>query len=135
MEKFFRNLIQYMLSAYFVITILNGITIPTNVIYLVSTLVLLSLTVFISSKVLKFLTIKLNFITRLLMTSILSFGVFYILQEFMPGFKIEEYVFQGLNSGQIVIHTFNVTTTLTMIFGSILFSFISSVLQSLEKNS
>lgn len=135
MEKFFRNLIQYMLSAYFVITILKGITIPTNVIYLVSTLVLLSLTVFISSKVLKFLTIKLNFITRLLMTSILSFGVFYILQEFMPGFKIEEYVFQGLNSGQIVIHTFNVTTTLTMIFGSILFSFISSVLQSLEKNS
>ena len=134
MEKFFRNLIQYMLSAYFVITILKGITIPTNVIYLVSTLVLLSLTVFISSKVLKFLTIKLNFITRLLMTSILSFGVFYILQEFMPGFKIEEYVFQGLNSGQIVIHTFNVTTTLTMIFGSILFSFISSVLQSLEKN-
>ena len=135
MEKFFRNLIQYMLSAYFVITILKGITIPTNVIYLVSTLVLLSLTVFISSKVLKFLTIKLNFITILLMTSILSFGVFYILQEFMPGFKIEEYVFQGLNSGQIVIHTFNVTTTLTMIFGSILFSFISSVLQSLEKNS
>lgn len=135
MEKFFRNLIQYMLSAYFVITILKGITIPTNVIYLVSTLVLLSLTVFISSKVLKFLTIKLNFITRLLMTSILSLSVFYILQEFMPGFKIEEYIFEGLNSGQIVIHTFNVTTTLTMIFGSILFSFISSVLQSLEKNS
>ena len=135
MEKFFRNLIQYMLSAYFVITILKGITIPTNVIYLVSTLVLLSLTVFISSKVLKFLTIKLNFITRLLMTSILSFGVFYILQEFMPGFKIEEYIFEGLNSGQIVIHTFNVTTTLTMVFGSVLFSFISSVLQSLEKNS
>ena len=135
MEKFFRNLIQYMLSAYFVITILKGITIPTNVIYLVSTLVLLSLTVFISSKVLKFLTIKLNFITRLLMTSILSLSVFYILQEFMPGFKIEEYIFEGLNSGQIVIHTFNVNTTLTMVFGSILFSFISSVLQSLEKNS
>jgi hypothetical protein len=69
------------------------------------------------------------------MTSILSFAVFYILQEFMPGFKIEEYVFQGLNSGQIAIHTFNVTTTLTMVFGSALFSFISSVLQSLEKNS
>jgi len=135
MEKFFRNLIQYMLSAYFVITILKGITIPTNVIYLVSTLVLLSLTVFISSKVLKFLTIKLNFITRLLMTSILSLSVFYILQEFMPGFKIEEYIFEGLNSGQIVIHTFNVNTTLTMVFGSALFSFISSVLQSLEKNS
>lgn len=135
MEKFFRNLIQYMLIAYFVSTILKGITIPANVLYLISTLVMLSLSVFVSSKILKFLTIKLNFITRFLMTSILSFAVFYILQEFMPGFKIEEYVFDGLNSGQIVIHTFKVTITLTMIFGSVLFSFISSVLQSLEKNS
>ena len=135
MEKFFRNLIQYMLIAYFVTTILKGITIPANVLYLISTLVMLSLSVFVSSKILKFLTIKLNFITRFLMTSILSFAVFYILQEFMPGFKIEEYVFDGLNSGQIVIHTFKVTITLTMIFGSVLFSFISSVLQSLEKNS
>jgi len=135
MEKFFKNLIQNMLAAYFVITIVKGITIPSNTVYLIATLVMLSITVFLSTKVLKFLTIKLNFITRFLMTAILSLGVFYILEAFMPGFKIGEYTFEGLNSGQLVIHSFQVTPILTMIFGSVIFSFISSILQSLEKSS
>ena len=135
MEKFFRNLIQNMLTAYFVITIVKGITIPSNTVYLIATLIMLSLTVFLSTKVLKFLTIKLNFITRFLMTIILSLGVFYILEEFLPGFRIEEYIFEGLNSGQLVIHSFQVTPILTMVFGSVIFSFVSSTLQSLEKSS
>ncbi len=135
MGKFFRNLIENMLTAHFVITVFKGINIPANMMYLTATLVMLSLSVFLSEKILKFLTIKVNFVTNFLMTSILVLGIFYILQMLMPGFEIGEYVFEGLSSGQLVIHSFTVTPIITMILCSVAFSLISSILQSLEKKS
>ncbi len=135
MTKFLRNLIQYMLSAYFVLTVYKGITLPTNPVYLISSLLILSILVFLASAILNFLTIKVNLITNFLMTSLLCVGGFFLLQEFLPGFNIEEYAFEGINTGSLVIHPFPVTVLISMIMGSVTHSLICSTLKLLEKSS
>ncbi len=135
MKKFLSRLIQYMLSAYFVLTIYIGITMPTSPIYIISSLGMLSLGIFLSSVILGFLTIKENFLTSSLMISLISFGILFLLQEFMPGFNISEYPYEGINSGKLVIHSFLVTPIITMAILSITYSFISSLLKAFEKNS
>lgn len=135
MAKFFRNLIQYMLSAYFVLTIYKGITLPTNPIYFISSLAILSILVFLASAILNFLTIKVNFITNFVMTTLLCVGGFFLLQEFLPGFNIEEYAFEGINTGNLVIHSFPVTVLLSMIIESVTHSLLCSILKVLEKSS
>ncbi len=135
MKKFFRLLLQYMLATYFVITIFKGVTIPTNSIYLIASLIGVSLSAFISTIILKFLTIKENFITSLLMTTLLCFGVFFILQEFMPGFVISDYTFEGINSGNLAIHSFIVTPVISMGILGFAFAFIGALIKAFEKNS
>ena len=135
MKKFIKNLIQYMLCAYFVLTILNGITIPTNTVYLISSLLILAIAVFLSSAILGFLTIRENFITSFIMVSLLSIGAFFLLQQFMPGFSIEVYDFNGINTGNLVIHPFTITAIINMVFGGLIHSLLCSVLKVLEKSS
>ncbi len=135
MKTFLKNLLQYMLSAYFVLTMFKGITLPTTPIYFISTLILLSLLVFLASLILKFLTIKENFITQFIMTTLLCIGGFFLLQEFMPGYNIEEYKFEGINTGSLVIHALTITPFLSMVIGSVSHSIISSLIKVLEKSS
>lgn len=135
MGNFLKSLIQYMLCAYFVLTIFRGITMPTNPIYFIACLLILSITVFLSSAILNFLTVRENFITNFIMTSLLCFGGFFLIQQFMPGFNIEAYSFDGINTGNLVIHSFPVTVLITMVFGSVSYAFLSSILKVLEKSS
>lgn len=133
MKKFFKNLIQYMLCAYLVLTIFKGISIPSNPVYLIACLIILAIVVFLASSILSFLTIKNNFITSFLMTTLLCIGGFFLIQQFMPGFNIEEYEFNGINTGNLVIHPFTITALITMIIGSVTHALITSILKVLEK--
>ncbi len=118
MSRILKKLIQFLLVGYFVFNIF-----------------IFSFTIFLSSIILNFLTIKENFITTLLMSTLLCIGVFFLVEGFMPGFKIETYTFEGLDTGNLVINSFEVTKVLTMIFASVTFSFITSILNVLEKNA
>ncbi len=124
-----------MLVIYFVLTIFKGIVFPQSLVYILSTFSLFAIAVFLSSALLVFLTIKENFLTKFVMSSLLCFGVFYLIKIFMPGFQIEEYVFEGLDTGSLVINSFKVTEILTMVFGSVTYSLITSLLSVLEKSS
>lgn len=135
MKKFFRLLLQYMLATYFVITIFKGVQLPSNYIYLIASLIAVSLSAFLSSTILNFLTIKENFITSLIMTTLLSFGVFFVLQEFMPGIKLIDYTFEGINSGKLLIHSFVVTPIISMGILGFTFSFLASLIKAFEKSS
>ncbi len=135
MKKFFRLLLQYMLATYFVITIFKGVQLPSNYIYLIASLIAVSLSAFLSSTILNFLTIKENFITSLIMTTLLSFGVFFVLQEFMPGIKLIDYTFEGINSGKLLIHSFVVTPIISMGILGLTFSFLASLIKAFEKSS
>ena len=135
MKKFLGNLIQFMLSGYFVLSIFKGITLPENSRYFVACLIMISTGVFLSTLILKFLTIKENFLTSFLMILILSIGISFLLQEFMPGFNISEYTFEGFSSGSITIKSFLVTPIISMVLLSVTHALISSLLKVFEKNS
>lgn len=135
MKKFLRNLIQYMLGGFLVLSLLRGVSIPTNGIYLIATLFILAITVFLASAILNFLTIRENFITSFIMTLLLGVGTFFLIQQFMPGFNIEVYEFEGINTGNLVIHPFTITVLITMVIGSFSHSLISSIFKVLEKTS
>ncbi len=135
MGNFIKKLIQFMLVAYLVLTAFKGIDTPDNILYLIASLFLFAMGIFLSVALLRFLTIRVNFLTTFVMSSLISFGIFFLLKEFMTGMFIETYTFEGLNSGSIIINSFEMTPILTMGAGAVIISFITSILNVLEKSS
>ncbi len=135
MKNFFKHLIQFMLVSYLIFTLFKGIVLPVNSLYLVASLMILSIGMLMVSPILKFLTIKENFITTILMSSLICIGMFFLLDFFMTGFYIEAYTFEGLDLGSLIINSFEMTPVITMVFASVSASFLSSLLFVLEKSS
>ena len=135
MKNFFKNLIQFMLVSYLILTLFKGIVLPINPLYLVASLMVLSIGMLMVSPILKFLTIKENFITTILMSSLILFGMFFLLDSFMTGFYIEAYTFEGMDLGSLIINSFEMTPLISMVFASVAASFLGSLLFVLEKSS
>ncbi len=133
MKQFIKSLLVYFFVLFFVIGLFNkGIVLPTISTYFIATLLVLTLTVIVASPLLKFLTVKSNFPTHFLMTSILVVGVFFLLKIFMTGLYINSYVFEGVNWGTLEIASFTVTPTITIIAVSLLSSLICSIFKELD---
>jgi hypothetical protein len=135
MKKFIKNLVQFLLVSYLVVTLFEGIQLPENLVYVISSLVILSFGMLMASPIIKFLTIKENFITFFLMSSLILTGLFFLLDIFMTGFYIEAYTFEGMEMGTLIINSFEVVPILTMTLCSICSSFLGSLLYTLEKTS
>jgi hypothetical protein len=135
MRVFLKRVIEYMLASYLVLTLFENITLPENTIYYFSCFFLLSFVTFISSFILSFLTIKKNILTLFLMSSILCIGVFLLFNAFLPGFFIQESSFEGFNTTNLVINSFEVTPIITIVLSSISYSFLTTVMNLLEKTS
>lgn len=134
MKNFIKNVLLFMLISYFVLSILNGINIPSNPIYLLATLLIVSIGMLMTSPILNFLTIRENFITSFLMTFLISFGLLYLLQIFMVDFIIEEYVFNGVQLGSVIISSITMTPLISIGVGAFLASFFSATFSVLERN-
>ena len=135
MGNFLKNLIQFMLVSYLVLTLFNGIQIPDNPMYLIASLMILSFGMLLVSPILKFLTVRENFITTMIMSSLICIGMFFLLDSFMTDFYIESYTFQGIDTGNIVINGFEMIPIITMVSASVTASFLGSLLFVLEKSS
>lgn len=135
MAKILKRILIYILVSYFVLTMFKGIELPTSYLYLFASFFGFTLAIFLSSALLSFLTIKENFITNFVMSTLLCIGVFFLLDTFMPGFSIKVYRFEGLDTGNLVINSFDVTKTITMIAVSVVYSIFTSILNVLEKNT
>lgn len=135
MANFFKNLIQYMLVSYLVLTLFSGIRVPDSILYLIASLAILSIGMLLVSPVLKFLTVKENFLTTFILSSLICVGMFFLLDSFMTGFYIEPYQFSGMELNSIVINDFEMTPVFTIVSASITASFLGSLLFVLEKSS
>lgn len=135
MRRFFLNLFQFMLVSFFVFNIVEGITLPLNLMYYVASILILSITLLMVSPILDFLTIKENFITTFLMSSIVAFGMVFLLDLFMTGFYIDSYTFEGKDFGSLVVNSFEMTPVLISLISGILAGFVGSTLAMLEKRS
>jgi len=135
MAKFLKNLIQGMLISYVVFTLLKGIVLPINPVYIFASFLVFSIGMLMASPILKFLTVRENFITTFLMSALICIGFFFLLDSFMTGFYIETYTFEGLELGNLIINSFEMTPFITILIGSIFASFLGSLLSVLEKTS
>lgn len=135
MKEVLRFLYVYSLILFFVFTLFSkSLILPESTSYLVLTILILSFTVMISCPLLEFLTIKCNFLTFFLMTSLLLVGIIYLLKLFMVGFYVEPYMFEGLNIGELQISEFEVTPIISIIFFSVFSSFLCSIYKVLDSS-
>ncbi|HOV29629.1 MAG TPA: hypothetical protein PLD77_00960 [Candidatus Dojkabacteria bacterium] len=129
-KKFFVNF----LILYFVLDMCGkGIHLPVRFEYLFSTYAFLSLSVLCSVPILKFLTVKCNFITYFLMNAITLSVCFVILKMFMIDFTIDSYLFNEVNIGSLHIESFTVNSAMSIAVVSIVSSFLLSVYRGLDK--
>lgn len=128
MKQFIKSLLAYFFILFFVISMFNkGMILPKDTIYFVITLLVLTLTIMIVEPFLKFLTIKSNFLTFFIMSSLLLIGVFFLLKLFMTGFYVNQFTFEGLVFGSIQIDNFVVSPIVTIVATSVATGLISSI--------
>lgn len=133
MKELLRNIFVYSLIVYFVLTLFSlGIKLPENPSYLLITVLILSFTVVIACPMLSFLTVKCNFPTFFLMSSLLLCGIFYVLKIFMIDFYIEEFLFEGFMLGNLEIKSFDFSPFLTMLSASAVIGFLSALFATLD---
>lgn len=133
MKENTRNFFVNILVIYFSLDLVGkSIHVPSRPAYLVITVVLLSLALIVAPSILKFLTVKCNFITFFLMSFVLLIGVFYLLKSFMTDFSIDEFRFSGSDLGSLSINSFVVTPLLSIASTSALISLLMSVYRELD---
>ncbi len=128
-----KSLLVYVLIIFMFLNIFGeGIKLPSSGLYLAATIFLLALTIMIACPVLNFLTIKCKFPTFFLMSSLLLTGVFYLLKIFMTDFYLEEFMFEGMEIGTLVVKDFVVTPLITIIATSVSISLIAGIYRELD---
>lgn len=133
MKQFLKSLLANFFILFFVISLFKeGIILPETSLYLFATLIILTMTVLIASPLLKFLTIKRNFITHFIITALLLVGVFFLLKIFMTGLYINSYTFESLSVATVQISSFTVDPVLTIVSVSLLSSLICSIYEELD---
>jgi hypothetical protein len=135
MGAYLKNLLLSLLIFFFSSTIFTGIVMPDITLYYLATLLILSTGVMMTEPFLKFLTIKVNFLTYWLMSSILLTGITFLLRIFMTGFFVEISEFSGASFDFLEVNGFEIAPIFTIILFSVLSALISSIFYSLEKSN
>ncbi|HCC68079.1 TPA: hypothetical protein DEP90_02650 [Patescibacteria group bacterium] len=135
MKEYIKNLLLFFLIFFFTTTIFSGIIMPNLSIYYLSTLIILSTGVMMTKPFLNFLTIKINFLTYFLMSSILLIGIFFLLEIFMTGFLVEIITFEGVSLDFLQINGFEMVPVVTILLISTLSSLLCSIFFTLGKST
>ena len=134
MKIFLRDLFLCILVFYLTTNVFTGIVMPIISVYAIATLLVLSIGINMSKPFLNFLTIKSNFLTYFLMSSLITIGITFLLKIFMTGFFIETSQFAGLSFDFLEIKGFEINGILTIICFTALASIISTVFYLLNKS-
>lgn len=132
MRKTVYSILLYILVFSFTMSFFNGVSLPVDPIYWVATAITFAAVVMLHRPVLRFLTVKINFVTFLLSASLLSIGAFYILELFMPEFMVEASTFSGFNAGTVTVSAFEFTRLTTIIVSSLVFAALCALMESLK---
>jgi len=133
MKKGLFDLILYIFSFVFVMLFFHSVQLPSDLIYLSSVLILVGAGIALSKPLLTFLTVKVVFLTRLLAITLILFGVFLALETFLPGFLVDNLVFQETDWGWISLKSFEFDKIGTMVLLSFSTAFVSSVVKLLQE--
>jgi len=107
---------------------------PSIPIYLILTLVILSTGIMLTKPLLKFLTIKTNFLTYILMSTLITIGIVFLLKIFMTGFFVESSQFTGISADFLQVNGFELSPIFTIVVFSCVSCFISSTFYIMDKS-
>lgn len=131
--KIIRSLLLYILIFSFAATMLSGVILPSSVFNWLLVMGSISFAVMIHKPILNFLTVRVNFITFWIITSILVFGALYILETFVPGLEFVSTTSKSLDLDVVTINTFVLNKTMTMVFFAVVGSGIAAIFDSINK--
>ncbi|MGI5898238.1 MAG: hypothetical protein ACOX6Q_03730 [Candidatus Dojkabacteria bacterium] len=131
-KKFFVNFLIIYLA---IDTVGNSIHMPARVEYLLFTYFVIALAISFVNPLLRFLTVKSNFITYFLVSTLLLIGVLFMLKMFMIDFTVDSYDFDALTIGSLHIESFNVTPMITIVTTSLFVSCLAAIYKELDKSS
>lgn len=130
-RKFLFRLFVNMLIFSFVVTLVRGIVMPVGLGYLFGTLIIVALAMMLYAPILRFLTIRINFLTQFITVGLLVFGALNLLQSFMPEFRLVDYVIGSQNLQIITISSITLTKVATAgLIGGIT-GLISAIMENL----
>lgn len=135
MKKFFFSLFLNIVIFIAVESVFIGFELPTDFMYLLMSLFALSVAVMLHRPILKFLTVKINFLTYFVTAFLLVGGTLYGLELFVPSLYINSSSFEAVNLQIITINAFEVSQIGTLIGVALVGSFVSALLESLKKSS
>ena len=134
MKKYIYSFFLNILVFSFVFSIFLGIKLPKDLMYAVALYIILSIAVLLHKPFLRFLTVKINFLTYWLCVTLLLVGTFFALDSFLPGFTVVTTVIKAMDFGTIKIATITMNKILTIVFASMSIAFVSAIMEFLKKS-
>lgn len=134
MKKGLFDLILYVFSFVFVMMFFPSIKLPSDFLYSVVVFLAVGIGIMVSKPLLNFLTVKGVFLTRLIAVTLILFGVFFVLETFLPGFLVEKLVFKETDLGWLSLKSFEFDKIGVMVLVSFFTAFVSSVVKLLKEN-
>lgn len=125
-KKFLFGLFLNMMVFSFVCLVTKAIVLPSDMLYLFASLLIVSGAMMLFEPVLKFLTVRRNFLTQWLMMSVFVFLAVYLLNSIMPMFTVQSFATRS-ETVQLML-----TGTTTIVFVSILTGFLSAIFTALN---
>jgi len=123
-----------MFVIFFVLSLFNqAFQLPESFLYLFLTLFAGGIGLLLACPVLNFLTVKCNFITFLLMGTLILIGVLFLMNLVMVGFTVNEFQFTGLKLGNIQINEFKVIPLVSISVASFLASLLTAIYKELDR--
>lgn len=133
MKDGIKSFLVYILITYVVLDVFGaGIVLPESPLYLIASLVVLVIAMLMACPLLNFLTIKCQFPTFFLMSTILLFGALYLLKLFMVDFYVEDFFFEGMKMGSISIENLTFIPIVSIAFCSVVLSFVTAIFRELD---
>ncbi len=117
------NLIIQSAISYLVISFFPNITLPTSTGYFIAFLLMITLSLSFAGNLLRFLTIRNNFLTYILASTVCISIALFLAQTLLPGFLIDPLVINTMSIGSIIIKE----TALDMPFNLIIVGFAVSL--------
>ncbi len=125
-KKFLFGLFLNMMVFSFVCLVTKAIVLPSDMLYLFASLLIVSGAMMLFEPVLKFLTVRRNFLTQWLMMSVFVFLAVYLLNSIMPMFTVQSFATRS-ETVQLML-----TGTTTIVLFSILTGFLSAIFTALN---
>lgn len=110
----------------FVCLVTKSIVLPSDTLYLLVSLTVVAFAIILYEPVLRFLTVRKNFLTQWVMSSVFIFVAVYLLNTLMPMFTVQGF---ATNSEFLQLA---LSGTMTIVFVSVVTGFMSSLFGVLQ---